>query len=96
MSVNGTPGKELVFKHTPGLMANELDGDTVVMSVESGAYYGIEGTGQAIWSLLAQPISVADLIERILERYQVDRALCEKQVLDYLVTLEKEGLIQRC
>ncbi len=96
MSSDTVIGMDTVFKQSPGLMASELDGDTVLMSVDSGAYYGLEATGQAIWTHLAQPVKVADLVDRLLERYNVDRVLCEKQVLDFLEKVESEGLIQRC
>jgi hypothetical protein len=96
MIMDGLIGMDVVFKQADGLMANDLDGDTVLMSVESGAYYGLEATGQAIWTYLAQPILVADLVDCLLERYEVDRALCEKQVVAFLGKLEGEGLIQRC
>jgi hypothetical protein len=64
MALDGSIGMDVVFKQVNGLMSNDLDGDTVLMSVESGAYYGLEATDQAIWSYLAQPIRVAELLRQ--------------------------------
>jgi hypothetical protein len=66
------------------------------MSVESGAYYGLEATGQAIWTQLTQPTQVGDLIDHLVNRYEVERSTCENHVIAFLSKLESEGLIQRC
>lgn len=96
MAADTLIGMDAVFQQSGELMSSDLEGDTVLMSVESGAYYGLEATGQAIWTHLAQPVRVGDLVDLLLSRYEVDRATCERQVIGFLQHLESEGLIRRC
>ena len=41
-------------------VAVEVDRTVVMMSVEQGKYFGLEGTGPRIWALLERPRSVRE------------------------------------
>ena len=85
---------DTVVVQTEDLFSSELDGDTVLMGLTQAAYYGLDSTGQHIWKLVAQPCRVADLCERLIAEYAVDRATCEQEVSAFLTELHKEGLIR--
>jgi hypothetical protein len=76
------------------IVAADMDGDTVMMSVEAGKYYNLGTTGGMIWKMLESPISVATLITKLLERYEVTREQCEADVLSFLNEVKKEGLLE--
>jgi hypothetical protein len=76
------------------IVAADMDGDTVMMSVEAGKYYNLGTIGGVIWKMLASPISVATLITKLLERYEVTREQCETEVLSFLNEVQKEGLLE--
>lgn len=79
---------------TMDLVASELDGETVVMNLARAAYYGLDATAQRIWTLIAQPCSVADLCDTLVSEYAVERKTCEQEVCAFLSELNKEGLIR--
>jgi hypothetical protein len=81
-------------QRNPNLIASDLDGEKVMLSVETGSYYGLADTGGRLWELLDQPRRIADLCDTMLAEYNVDRAVCEQQTLDFLNHLVKEGLVQ--
>lgn len=83
-----------VVMQAEGLMSSELDGETVLMSVERPAYYGVEGTADRIWKLLEEPRRVAELCAMLAAEYAVDGAACRRQVCDFLAELEREGLLR--
>lgn len=83
-----------VVVQTEDLLSSELDGDTVLMSLNQAAYYGLDSTSQRIWNLIAQPCLVADLCERLISEYAVERTACEQNVCAFLTELNKEGLIR--
>jgi hypothetical protein len=85
---------ETHVQRNPTLIASDLDGEKVMLSVESGSYYGLADTGGRLWELLDQPRRIADLCDTMLAEYNVDRAVCEQQTLDFLNQLIKEGLVQ--
>jgi hypothetical protein len=76
------------------IVAADMDGDTVMMSVAAGKYYNLGTTGGMIWKMLESPISVATLITKLLEQYEVTREQCETEVLSFLSEVKKEGLLE--
>jgi GTP cyclohydrolase I len=85
---------ETMVARTENLMSTALDDDTVMMNIESGAYYGLDGTGQAIWSMLETPQRVAAVCEALLQEYDVDAETCRRQVHSFVERLHAEGLVQ--
>lgn len=76
-----------------GLLATELDGELVLMSIEQGSYYGMERTARRIWDLLETPLGVEELCQRLSAEYGVELETCQRDVLPYLERLLEEGLV---
>jgi len=75
------------------IVASDIDGETVMMSVENGEYYGLDDIGSRIWELIEKPVRVSDLIDTLLERFDVDRETCEKDVLTFLNGLNEDKIL---
>ena len=75
-------------------LETEIENETVMMHIETGSYFGLNPTGSRIWALLAEPIVIGDLCDRITEEFEVSRELCELQVVDFLQCLLERGLLQ--
>lgn len=70
-------------------------GDEVVMlDAAQGCYFGLDRGGTAIWELLATPRSVADLCDRLVERFDVAPEACRSEVLFFLHELREAGLVR--
>ncbi|MEL7567612.1 MAG: lasso peptide biosynthesis PqqD family chaperone [Dehalobacterium sp.] len=78
---------------TAGLVAADLDGEKAMMSVEKGKYYGLDATGSCIWELIEKPVTVKEVIEALMDQYDVDEATCQKDVLVFLNKMVDEGLV---
>ncbi|MFZ9956417.1 MAG: PqqD family peptide modification chaperone [Flavobacteriales bacterium] len=63
---------------------NEVDGELVMMNIETGAYASLNETGKSIWTLLDSPKSVAEVVSSLVEEYEIDQATCEKEVLPFV------------
>jgi len=74
------------------IVASDIDGETVMMSIENGKYYGLDDIGSLIWALIEKPIRVSDLIGTLLEKYDVDRETCESDVLTFLDKLKAQSI----
>jgi hypothetical protein len=72
----------------------DLDGDAAILNLKSGTYHGLDSVGATVWSLLATPTTVRALADAIIERYEVDRARCERDLLELLGKLAERGLIE--
>lgn len=86
------PLNTLIIRN-PDLIATDMDGDTVMMSIESGEYYGIGGVGSRVWALLANPASVAQIVQTICAEYEVDDAACEADMLKFVGELFESRLV---
>ncbi|WP_199620978.1 lasso peptide biosynthesis PqqD family chaperone [Paenibacillus alkalitolerans] len=77
-----------------GYLVSDMDGDKVMMSVQTGKYYNLGKVGGRIWGLAASPIAVSQIVDTLVSEYEVERELCERQVLSFVTKLYKESLIQ--
>ncbi len=75
------------------IVASDIDGETVMMSIENGEYYGLDDIGSRIWELIEKPVKVSDLIDTLLERFDVDRETCKKDVLKFLNELNEDRIL---
>jgi len=84
---------ETVVVRSQNQLAGDIDREIVVLSIDKGEYYQLNGAGSRIWELVEAPIKVSDLIDHLPEEFDVRRAACEPQVLDFLRKMLAEGLI---
>ena len=78
-----------------GLLATEVDGETVLMHVEQGQYYGLARTAHVIWELLEAPCTFEALCRTLQVRYAGPpdviaadtRRFVEKMAAEALVSL---------
>lgn len=77
----------------PDLIATDMDGETVMMSIERGEYFGLGGVGTRVWELLAQPTSLAEIIRVICSEYEVDEATCQADIQTFVEDLITNGLV---
>ena len=74
----------------------EMGDQTVMMSIARGRYFALEDTAQRIWQLMAEPIAVGGIVDRLVEEYDVDRATCEAEVSAFIAELIENGLAEAC
>ncbi len=70
----------------------QMGGQTVMMSIERGKYFALEGTAQRIWELMAEPVRVGEIVDRLVEEYDIDRERCTAEVLAFVNELMANGL----
>jgi hypothetical protein len=71
-----------------------LGEESAILNLKNSMYYGTNPVGTRIWTLLKEPRSVEQLRDTLLNEYQVDAALCERDLLDLLGKMKSEGLIE--
>ncbi len=79
--------------HVPHPVAADVAGETVLMSLERSRCYGLGSIGSDLWSRLAAPIQVAELVSGLSEEYDAPPGVIERDVLQMLTQLAEEGLI---
>ncbi len=86
-------GPEDRLARTNGLPSTDLDQETILMSIDAGAYYGLAGAGRRIWEKLENATSFSELVDCLVQEYRVSRETCASDLQKYLVELEREGLL---
>lgn len=72
----------------------ELDDETVILDLEAGVYYGVYGVGTRIWQLLQERRTVAEILERLVEEFDVERTRAREDLLAHLEKLAEQGLVE--
>ena len=75
-------------------VGSDLAGETVLLSMKTARYYGLADVGAHIWSLVQNPITVAEICTMIVREYDVPPAQCEVDVSRFLEDLATHGLIE--
>lgn len=86
--------KTATIKIKKQLNVTDLSGEKVMVDFEQGKYFMIKGVGNDIWEMLADDVLVADIMDKLLQEYDVTVEQCEKEVLDFLTNLENFGIIE--
>jgi hypothetical protein len=82
------------LSRTQEMLSTELDQETVLMSIDAGAYYGLKGTAQSIWEHLETPLTFSALVACLVKEYQITPEACAADMGRFLVELEREGLLR--
>lgn len=83
-----------VISRLPDLLHTEVDGEVVLMSVDTGRYYGLDEIGTNIWNCLEEPRKVSDLIDAMKNDYEDDSGTIEFDTLAFLNRMADEKLIE--
>lgn len=76
------------------VVARELGGETVLLDLNSGLYFGLDSVGGRIWELLSEgPRTLAELCDAIEAEFDAPRATIEADLLALAGELSDKELI---
>ena len=81
------------MRRSDGIASATVQGDAVLLDTRRGKYYSLNPTGAAVWELLAEPRSLAELRTALLERFDVDSRTLSGDLSALLDDLRRNGLI---
>jgi hypothetical protein len=74
------------------VLFREIGDEGVLLDLTRGTYYGLNGVGTRIWTLLAETPRLADVHRRILAEYDVDASVLQRDLLRLADALCASGL----
>lgn len=86
--------EDTVVVAATGIESADLDGEAVLLDVNSGLYYGLSGVGAKIMDLIKELMTVRSLIEALLEEYDVNPERLHRDVISFLADMEDRQLIR--
>ncbi|HAF31144.1 MAG TPA: lasso peptide biosynthesis PqqD family chaperone [Bacteroidales bacterium] len=84
---------ETIIQRNNDILASDLDGEKVMMSIKKGEYYGLGKTGTFIWDNIEKPIKISDLIHMITEKYKIDETQCLNDITPFMNDLIEKELV---
>lgn len=76
------------------VLAQELAGETVLLDLASETYFGLDAVGTRVWQLLNEGADQGTVVDTLLDEYEVDREMLEKDITELLGRLSEAGLIE--
>ncbi len=72
----------------------DLEGESAILNLNNGVYYGLDTLGARIWELIQEPKTVNQVRDVIVSEYEVEPERCERDLVALLTQLNDEGLVQ--
>ena len=77
-----------------GVVFRDLQGELVLLNLQTGVYFGLDPVGTRIWQLLQDHRSVQTVLDRLLEEYDVAEAQCRDDLMHFIALGLEKGLFE--
>jgi ornithine carbamoyltransferase len=84
--------QKIIFSDT--VFAQEVDGEMVLLDMESENYFGLDEVGTAIWQAMQEKETLKEVLEVLLEQYEVEVEVLERDLSDFVAKLLESGLVE--
>lgn len=78
---------------TEDLEWREIDSEIVILDGREATYLALSGSGALLWRLLATDATREQLVEALLEAYEVDHPTATADTDAFLAALYEQGLL---
>jgi PqqD family protein of HPr-rel-A system len=77
-----------------GAISSEIDGEAVILEIESGQIFHLNRLGSRIWRMLDDAPSLDALCAELQQRYDVAAETCRQEVAEFVDTMHARGLLR--
>jgi hypothetical protein len=77
-----------------GIVYRDLRGELVLLNLKTGVYFGLDPIGTRIWQLLQDRSSLQEVLDALLQEYEVAEAECREHLVDFVLAMRKNGLVE--
>lgn len=88
------PALQRVVSVSAEQVSSNVAGEVVILNLQNGTYYGLDGIGAFIWNLIQEPQTVLAVRDALLEEYDVSAEQCEHDLIALFGKLAGAGLIE--
>ncbi|MDA0163852.1 pyrroloquinoline quinone biosynthesis peptide chaperone PqqD [Solirubrobacter ginsenosidimutans] len=76
-----------------GVLAQEAQGQTVLLRLDDGSYYALDDVGARVWELCDGERSVDDIVAVMTGEFEAPAATITADVLEFIDELREERLL---
>lgn len=86
---------DTLIRRNPEPLAVDMDGETVMMDMETGNYFGINSVGSCIWNALETEQRFGALVEQVRAQFEVpEEATVEADLQAFLQSMLEQKLVE--
>ncbi|MEO8374517.1 MAG: PqqD family protein [Sphingomonas bacterium] len=86
---------DIMWTRDAECVGTEVEDALVLLDLDGGSYFALNGPAADIWEALAEPVSQAQLVDRLVAKYRVSPEQCAASVARVLDDLAGKGLARR-
>ena len=83
------------FKHCDNIDWKEFENESVLLNLSTGYYFRLNQVGTFIWPLIDKENNLGDIVNRVVDRFDVSRRQAKSDIHDFIEQLLSEQLIQK-
>jgi hypothetical protein len=78
----------------PAVISETIEGETVIINLESGAYYSLKHAGTSVWAAIQKSASLGAIAAMVRSSYEVDGHDIEHEISNLVRRLVEEDLVR--
>lgn len=86
---------DLVLRSSDDVLVRALDGEAVLLDMQSGKYFGLNEVGARVWQLMETGSNVGAIRAAVVAEFEVDEAQAAEDLASLVAELERRGLVRR-
>ena len=75
------------------VLSRQLDGEAVLLDLQSGTYFGLNEIGALVWDLVSAGKTVGEIRVGLLEAYEVEPEVVDADLERLIDDLQRRGLV---
>jgi hypothetical protein len=76
------------------VLFQDLQGESVLLNLQTGRYFGLDEVGTRMWAALTTAESLQAAFDALLAEYAVEGERLERDLRDLVEKLVKQGLVE--
>jgi hypothetical protein len=78
----------------PGVLVNCVEGEAVLLNLDSESYFGLDAVGTRMWNLLAASPTIQTAYDSLLAEFDVAPEQLQRDLRALIETLVANGLVE--
>lgn len=78
----------------PAVVSEIIDGEAVIMNLDSGHYFSTRNTGAVVWANIERSVPIDAISRTIVTRYSLDKIEADRAIAKFVGDLLEHGLVR--
>jgi hypothetical protein len=87
------PTLDAMFRIPDEVIFRELDGEAVILNLDTGIYFGLDAVGTRIWRLIEERKPLRIVLDTLIDEYEASPDRLQSDLLAFVDQLTGKGLV---